>query len=149
MPSALPRSLVDRAPIAPPPPMATEQDVVVALTVALAPVPVWWGYAPAEDVETPPSYPLVVVVRTSAIVRTDWGDMCEEPEGDPTPADLTLQVRAWHPNYADARALQKTIRATLRALSGWGELAEFDSRDSDLRAWVIASDWLSVAAPLE
>jgi hypothetical protein len=87
---------------------ATEQEVVAALAMALVPCPVWWGYAPAEDVETPPSLPLVVVVRSSAIVRTDWADMCEEPPADATPADLTLQIRAWHPNYGEARALQRS-----------------------------------------
>lgn len=127
----------------------SEQDVTAALALALAPVPVWWGYAPAEDVETPPTLPLVVVVRTSAIVRTDWADMCEEPTDTPTPADVTLQVRVWHPNYGAARALQVTVRATLRALSGWDEQSEFDARDGDLRAWVIASDWLAVATALE
>ncbi|MFL6051582.1 MAG: hypothetical protein ACJ72W_01510 [Actinoallomurus sp.] len=128
---------------------ATEQEVVVALAMAMAPCPVWWGYAPAEDVETPPSLPLVVVVRSSAIVRTDWADMCEEPPADATPADLTLQIRAWHPNYGEARALQRSIRATLRSLTGWAEQGEFDVRDGDLRAWVISSDWLAVAAVLD
>jgi hypothetical protein len=130
-------------------PASTEQDVVAALALALDPVPVWWGYAPAEDLEHPPSLPLVVVVRTSAIVRADWADMCEEPDDAATPADVTLQVRVWHPEYSAARALQKTVRATLRTLDGWAEQSEFDARDGDLRAWAISSDWLAVATALE
>jgi hypothetical protein len=133
----------------PAPPAATEGDLVAALKAALTPTPVWWGYAPAEDLEMPPSLPLVVVVRTSAIVRTDWADMCEDPAGDATPADVSVQVRAWHPEYAAARAMQRTVRAALRGLVGWAEQSEFDTRDGDLRAWMIASDWLAVAIPLD
>jgi hypothetical protein len=50
---------------------------------------------------TPPSY----CRSSSSCARrrscaTDWADMCEEPEADAaTPADLTLQVRVWHPEY--------------------------------------------------
>lgn len=134
--------------LAPDPVAATEQEVVVALAAALAPAPVWWGFAPAEDVERPPSLPLVVVVRASAIVRSDWGDMCP-PDGDAVPADVTLQVHVWHPDYGAARALQRTVRATMAGLVGWLEQNEFDLRDGDLRAWRITSDWLAVAIPLD
>lgn len=137
----------DRAPTAPT--ITTEQDVVAALAVALAPMPVWWGYAPAEDVETPPGLPFAAVMRMSAVVRVDWADMCEEPADAVVPADVTLQVRVWHPEYSAARALQKTVRATLRALDGWAVQFEADTRDGDRRAWMISSDWLAVAAPLE
>lgn len=128
---------------------ATEQEVIAALRLALAgppTVPVWWGYAPAETVEAPPSLPLVVVMRSSALVRTDMIDMCEQPV---ELGDVTLQVRAWHENYGEARALQQTIRATLRALPGWALQGEFDARDGDLRAWAISSDWLALATQLE
>lgn len=140
--------LAERPPLDPPP-ATSEQDLVSMLALALAPVPVWWGYAPAEEVEKPPSLPLVVVVRTSAVVRTDWADMCEEDDAAPIPADVTLQVRVWHPEYSAARALQASVRATLRALQGWAVQSEFDARDADLRAWAISSDWLAVATVLE
>lgn len=130
-----------------PPPATSEQEVVAALRAALSPVAVWWGYAPAEDVETPPSLPIVTVVRASATVRSDWADMCETP--DAVPADVLLRVAVWHPEYAAARALQASVRATIAALDGWAEQVEFDLRDGELRAWSISSDWLAVATVLE
>jgi hypothetical protein len=134
----------------PDPPAATEAEIVAALKTAFGlAVPVWWGYAPAEEVETPPSLPLVAVLRSLATVRTDWGDMCEDPPEWATPADVTVRVNVWHPNYGEARALQRTVRATLRALDGWTETSEADARDNDLRAFLISSDWLAVAVPLD
>jgi hypothetical protein len=124
-----------------------EPDVLAALAAALAPVPVWWGYAPAEDVETPPTLPLVTLNRTAAIVRQDWADMCEE--GEALPADVTLQVHVWHLEYGAARALQRTVRSTLHALVGWAALNEFDVRNGDLRAWSIQSDWQGTAIALD
>jgi hypothetical protein len=130
-----------------PPPTASEQEIVVALQAALGPIPVWWGYGPQELVEVPPSLPLVIVVRTSAVVRTEMDDMCEDDT--PLPADVTLQVRVWCDVYSTARSLQKTVRSTLRPLGGWREQSEFDTRDGDLRAWCIASDWMASATALE
>lgn len=138
--------------LAPDPVIATEAEIVAALKAAFAgppAVPVWWGYAPAEELETPPSLPLVAVLRTLATVRTDWADMCEEPADAVTPADVTVSVRVWHPNYTDARALNRIVRATMRALAGWAEASESDARDNELRAFVIQSDWLAIAAPLD
>ena len=131
------------APVAPP----HEQAVVDALRDALAPTPVWWGYVPQEMTELPPSLPVVVVARVSAVVHTEMADMCKD--GEPLPADVTLQVRVWHPEYAPARALQATVRATVYGIEGWQELSEFDVRDTDLRAWSIQSDWLAMLPDVE
>jgi hypothetical protein len=128
----------------------SEQEVIAALIDALDPVPVWWGYAPQESADLPPSLPMVVVMRTSAIVRTDWDDMCDLPPGDPLAANITLQIRIWNAqDYAAARDLMADARAAVRELGGWNEQSEFDTRDGELRAWLIISDWLAEAAPLE
>jgi hypothetical protein len=125
--------------------VTSEQDIVAALAVALAPVPVWWGYTPQETAEAPPVLPVVVVVRLSAMLA-NWADMCEDDE---QPADVSLQVRVWHNEYAEARQIQTIVRATMRGAAGWVEQHEFDTRDGDLRAWLIASDWLAEGAALE
>lgn len=129
----------------------TEEGFVSALTSALAarvpPVPVWWGYAPQELAENPPSLPLVTVQRTSALLGPgggiDFTDFCtlDDPTA-PATASITLQVHVWAKDYQEARDLQAEVRAVCRALTDWQHLNEFDSRDGELRAWVISSDWL-------
>src|SRR4051812_38704204 len=101
----------------------TETEFVAELTLALAarvpPVPVWWGYAPQELAENPPSLPLVTVQRTSALLGAgggiDFTDFCtlDDPEA-PASASITLQVHVWARDYQPARDLQTEVRAVCR-----------------------------------
>jgi hypothetical protein len=119
--------------------MADETGLVAALKVALDPVPVHWGWAPAEPVEAVPALP-IVTVRRSLFSTEGYADMCEQGA---IVGDTTLLVHVWSPTYASARALTALVRDTVQAAGGWVLQSEADNYETAFRAWQIEGQWFA------
>jgi hypothetical protein len=122
--------------------MADERDLVAALTIALDPTPVWWGFAPFESSGEPPTLPMVVVQRTS-FSTTEYETMCE---GEYTGNTLVV-IDAWALTYEQARALATQAREAATGVEDWRLQNEADQFDPGFRAWRIQGQWLAVAVP--
>jgi len=122
--------------------MTDERDLVAALSAALQPTPVFWGFAPLETAETPPSLPLVVVQRLN-YSTAGYEDMCE---GDYL-GDTLLVVDAWSLGYEDARVLAASARAAVSGAGGWRLQGESDFFEPNFRAWRIQGQWLAAGVP--
>jgi hypothetical protein len=123
--------------------MTDERDLVAVLLAALAPTPVYWGFAPFESMSEPPSFPLVVVQRQMFTTEA-YEDMCEDaaPIGD-----TTLGIDAWALGYEAARALAAQIRTATGAAGGWRLQSETDLYEPNVRAWRIQGQWLASGQP--
>lgn len=121
-----------------------ERTAVAALALALAPTPVYWGWAPLEGAESPPSLALVTLQRLQ-FVTASYEDMCE---GEPIVGDTTLVVHVWAGGYEEARALQDETRAAMLSVGGWTLQVEADAFEPAFRAWRIESQWFAGAIPV-
>jgi hypothetical protein len=117
----------------------TERDLVEAVRTAVDPVPTYWGWAPFETAEVPPTLPLVTVTRL-LFTAIDWLDMCEV---DDLVGDTTVVAHVWAAGYEQARALQADVRVAILSARGWSPQSEQDSYEPTFRAWRIESQWLA------
>lgn len=122
---------------------AAERDLVTLLAAALAPTPVYWGWAPFETATEPPTLPLVVVQRQS-FTTADYEDMCPGPYL----GDKLVGINAWAVNYEAARTLAAAARDAMSAdAAGWRLQQEVDSFEPAFRAWCISGSWLAGGVP--
>jgi hypothetical protein len=124
--------------------MADERDLVAELRVALAPTPVYWGFAPFETASEPPSLPIVVVQRLTFDTAA-YEDMCLGPYV----GDTVIVIDAWTAGYEAGRALSTQIRDAVALANGdvWRLRSESDFFDPNARAWRIQGQWLSAGRP--
>jgi len=118
---------------------ASPETIVAALDAALD-APVYWGWAPFQAVETPPSYPLVTVHR-ALFTAEGFADMCVD---DQFIGDTTLAVHTWSPVYEEARTLMTLVRPVMLEAGGWTLQTETDSYEPNARAWQVEAMWLAV-----
>jgi hypothetical protein len=121
----------------------SERSVVALLELALAPVPVHWGFAPFESVEAVPVLPIVVVQRLSYSTAA-YEDMCE---ASAYVGDTLLALHVWALGYEQARSLTDQVRAAMSDARGWRLQQEVDQYESAFRAWCIAGQWLAAGVP--
>jgi hypothetical protein len=115
-----------------------EPEFLAALKAAVAPTPVYWGWAPFETTGDVPSLPVVTVVR-AVYTTAAWLEMCDNG----AMGDTTLLVHVWTNGYEDARALQALARAGLLDMPGWCLQSEIDTFEPTFRAWRIESQWMA------
>jgi hypothetical protein len=121
--------------------ITTETAIVQALKAALAPVSVFWGWAPFESTEEPPTLPLATVAR-ALFSTANWLDMCD----DGSIGDTTLLVHVWSIGYEQGRAIQTIARECMLAQAGWVLQSETDIFEPAFRAWRIESQWMAAGA---
>lgn len=122
---------------------ASERALVALLAAALDPVPVYWGWAPFETANEPPTLPLVVVQRQS-FTSAEYEDMCPAPYL----GDKLVGVHAWALGYEGARALAQSARDAMTAnADGWRLQQEVDTFEPSFRAWCITGSWLTAGVP--
>jgi hypothetical protein len=116
----------------------SEPEFVDALKAAVAPTPVYWGWAPFETTGDPATLPIVTVMR--AVYSTAaWLEMCDNG----AMGDTTLLVHVWSLGYEDARTLQALARTKLLDVPGWCLQSEVDTFEPAIRAWRIESQWMA------
>ena len=120
-----------------------ERALVAALRAALDPTPVYWGFAPFEFAEQPPTLPLVVVQRLN-YSTAGYEDMCEDAA---YVGDTLLVVNAWALGYELGRDLATEVREAVGAAGGWRLQSEADLFEPNVRAWRIEGQWLSGGVP--
>jgi len=116
-----------------------EAELVATLKAALAPTPVFWGWAPLETAELPPQLPLVTVRRV-LFTTAGYADMCEDGA---IVGDTSLVVHVWSDAYALARAVCALVRETIQTAGGWVLQSETDVYEPNFRAWQIEGQWLA------
>lgn len=124
---------------------ATERELVALLAAALAPVPVFWGFAPFESSTEPPSLPLVVLQRLN-FSTPGYEDMCTDAA---YVGDTMVAIHAWSLGYEQGRALTTDVRAAMADAPGWRLQQELDQFEPAFRAWCIVGHWLAVGVPPE
>jgi hypothetical protein len=120
-----------------------ERALVAALAAALAPTPVFWGWAPLESADLPASLPLVTLQRLTYSTAS-YEDMCEDV---PVRGDTTLLVHAWALGYEQARTLAAQARDAVLAAEGWGLQTETDQYEPGFRAWRVEAQWFAEGVP--
>lgn len=121
----------------------SERALVALLAAALAPTPVYWGWAPFETANEAPTLPLVVVQRQS-FTSAEYEDMC----GGPYVGDKLVGVNAWALTYEAARALAAAARDAMSiGAEGWRLQQEVDIFEPAFRAWCISGSWLAGGVP--
>jgi hypothetical protein len=119
--------------------MADERALVAALSAALDPTPVFWGWAPMETADLTPSLPLVTLQRLNYSTAA-YEDMCTDAA---VVGDTTLLVHAWAVGYEKARDLTTQSRDAIQAAGGWTLQSETDIYEANFRAWRIEAQWFA------
>jgi len=120
-------------------PTPADRALVVLLAVALAPVPVVWGWAPFESSAEPPALPLVVVQRLT-YDTAGYEDMCVDSE---YLGNTLVAIHVWALGYEQARTLTAQVRSAMADAPGWRLQQELDQYEPNFRAWCLVGQWLA------
>lgn len=118
---------------------ATEREVAALLAMALAPVPVHWGWAPFEASAEPPALPIVILQRLQ-FSTAGYEDLCTDAA---YLGDALLSITVWAAGYEEARELCTATRVAMEGAPGWRLQQELDVYEPNFRAWSVAGHWLA------